>query len=188
MEFETNTPLFFDPYKQNRTTGSFIVIDPLTNATLGAGMIQESLTQDEILTSWESKGVDAVSPIERYRRHGHYPGIILTNSRAELAPRIERALFERGFEVMLIHGSEAPFASVKAAWAALHAAGFVLIYQNSRLGLEERLELRAAAGDRFFDLSEMNLPATDVEALERVLTLVKSLRSSDGDGNPWKVI
>ncbi|MGA7919541.1 MAG: sulfate adenylyltransferase subunit CysN [Candidatus Acidiferrales bacterium] len=175
-EFETNTPLFFDSYKQNRTTGSFIIIDPLTNATLAAGMIQESLTQDEILTSRESKSVGAaLTPLERYRRHGHYPGIILTNSREELAPRIERALFEIGFEVMVTHESEAPFASVKAACAALHAAGFVVIYQNSRLGLEERLELKAA-GDRFFDLSEMNLPVGDTEALEHVLTLAKSFR------------
>ncbi|MGA7622656.1 MAG: sulfate adenylyltransferase subunit CysN [Candidatus Acidiferrales bacterium] len=176
-EFETNTPLFFDSYKQNRTTGSFIIIDPLTNATLAAGMIQESRTQDEILTSRESKSVDAaLTPLERYRRHGHYPGIILTNSREELAPRIERALFAIGFEVIVTHESEAPFASVKAAWAALYAAGFVVIYQNSRLGLEERLELKAAAGDRFFDLSEMNLPVGDAEALEHVLTLAKSFR------------
>jgi len=39
VELETSTPLFFDAYLQNRTTGNFIIIDPLTNATLGAGMI-----------------------------------------------------------------------------------------------------------------------------------------------------
>ena len=33
-------PLFFDAYKSNRTTGSFILIDRDTNATSGAGMIQ----------------------------------------------------------------------------------------------------------------------------------------------------
>ncbi len=32
-------PLFFDSYKSNRTTGSFILIDRETNATAGAGMI-----------------------------------------------------------------------------------------------------------------------------------------------------
>jgi len=30
----------FDPYKENRTTGSFILIDRITNAVSGAGMIQ----------------------------------------------------------------------------------------------------------------------------------------------------
>jgi len=44
-------PLLFDPYEQNRTTGSFIVIDPATNATAGAGMIVRAL--DEVAASTE---------------------------------------------------------------------------------------------------------------------------------------
>jgi sulfate adenylyltransferase subunit 1 (EFTu-like GTPase family) len=38
-------PLVFDAYEQNRTTGSFIVIDPATNATAGAGMIVRALDE-----------------------------------------------------------------------------------------------------------------------------------------------
>jgi bifunctional enzyme CysN/CysC len=34
-------PIYFDSYKRNRTTGSFIIIDRITNATVGAGMISE---------------------------------------------------------------------------------------------------------------------------------------------------
>jgi sulfate adenylyltransferase large subunit len=187
VEFETNSPLFFDSYKQNRTTGSFIVIDPLTNATVGAGMIQESLTQDDTPTRRESPSTEALlTPLERYRRHAHYPAIILTNSRAALARRIERALFEMGFEVMVIDETEAPFASARSAWAALHAAGFVVVYHHPKSGSHESAELRAAAGDRFFDLAEMNLPAGDAEALEHVLTFAKSLRISYEDGNPGR--
>jgi len=187
VELETNSPLFFDSYKQNRTTGSFIVIDPLTNATMGAGMIQESLTQDDTPTRRESPSTEAlVTPLERYRQHAHYPAIILTNSRAALARPIERALFERGFEVMVIDETEAPFASARIAWAALHAAGFVVVYHNPKLGSEESAELRAAAGDRFFDLAEMNLPAGDAGALEHVLSFAKSLRISYEDGNPGR--
>jgi sulfate adenylyltransferase large subunit len=39
-------PLVFDPYDQNRTTGSFIVIDPATNSTAGAGMIVRGLEEN----------------------------------------------------------------------------------------------------------------------------------------------
>jgi hypothetical protein len=46
--------------------------------------------------------------------------------------------------------------------------------------------LRAAAGDGFFDLAEMNLRAGDTEALEHVLTFAKSLRISYEDGNPGR--
>jgi len=35
----TSRPLVFDPYQTNRTTGSFVLIDPDTNFTAGAGMI-----------------------------------------------------------------------------------------------------------------------------------------------------
>jgi sulfate adenylyltransferase subunit 1 len=36
-------PLHFDPYTTNRASGSFILIDPQTNATLAAGMIRRGL-------------------------------------------------------------------------------------------------------------------------------------------------
>ena len=39
-------PLVFDPYVENRTTGSFVLIDPATNFTAGAGMILRSLRED----------------------------------------------------------------------------------------------------------------------------------------------
>jgi adenylyl-sulfate kinase len=40
--FETHRPIFCDPYRMNRVTGSFIVIDPATNQTVGAGMIERA--------------------------------------------------------------------------------------------------------------------------------------------------
>ncbi|MFP5230842.1 MAG: sulfate adenylyltransferase subunit CysN [Acidobacteriota bacterium] len=37
---ETHRPLIADLYRENRSTGSFILIDPASNATAGAGMIR----------------------------------------------------------------------------------------------------------------------------------------------------
>ena len=39
VALRTTTPLFFDNYKKNRQTGSLILIDEATNATVAAGMI-----------------------------------------------------------------------------------------------------------------------------------------------------
>jgi bifunctional enzyme CysN/CysC len=39
LSMRTTQPLFFDPYRRNRETGSFILIDEGSNATVGAGMI-----------------------------------------------------------------------------------------------------------------------------------------------------
>jgi adenylyl-sulfate kinase len=40
-QINLHNPIFCDPYEQNRATGSFIVIDPITNDTVAAGMIIE---------------------------------------------------------------------------------------------------------------------------------------------------
>jgi bifunctional enzyme CysN/CysC len=39
IRLRTQSPLMFDPYRRNRVTGSFILIDPGTNDTVAAGMI-----------------------------------------------------------------------------------------------------------------------------------------------------
>jgi sulfate adenylyltransferase subunit 1 (EFTu-like GTPase family) len=36
---DLDQPVAFDPYRKNRATGSFVIIDRLTNRTVGAGMI-----------------------------------------------------------------------------------------------------------------------------------------------------
>jgi sulfate adenylyltransferase large subunit len=41
----TATPIVFDSYASNRTTGSFVLIDPSTNFTAGAGMITHALAE-----------------------------------------------------------------------------------------------------------------------------------------------
>jgi sulfate adenylyltransferase large subunit len=39
VKLRTTTPVIFDPYARNRTTGSFILVDEATNATVAAGML-----------------------------------------------------------------------------------------------------------------------------------------------------
>jgi len=46
-ELELTRPLYFDPYIENRASGSFILIDPHTNATLAAGMIRRAVATAE---------------------------------------------------------------------------------------------------------------------------------------------
>ena len=42
VQLDLHRPIFCDPYRSNRTTGSFIVIDPFNNDTLAAGMIVDA--------------------------------------------------------------------------------------------------------------------------------------------------
>jgi bifunctional enzyme CysN/CysC len=44
ITLKTATPLSFDPYSENRTTGSFILVDEATNATVAAGLLRSAIT------------------------------------------------------------------------------------------------------------------------------------------------
>ena len=57
-------PLLFDPYEENRTTGSFIIIDPATNATAGAGMIVRPL-DEERATARSSGAAERLARVAR---------------------------------------------------------------------------------------------------------------------------
>jgi bifunctional enzyme CysN/CysC len=50
VTIETASPLFFDTYRLNRTTGSFILVDPGTDLTVAAGMIIGAGGEDPITT------------------------------------------------------------------------------------------------------------------------------------------
>lgn len=57
VKLELKTPLFADVYSENRSTGSFIVIDPHTNQTAAAGMISKynQVSPDKACRSAEAK-------------------------------------------------------------------------------------------------------------------------------------
>jgi len=107
ISVETHRPLFFDPYSVNRTTGAFIVIDPLSNETLGAGMIIDVEGKEEIRGQ--------VTAAERATRFGNRAAVIAVDD-AEAALLLERELFDRGALVAVI--PEADDASLDLAKAA----------------------------------------------------------------------
>jgi sulfate adenylyltransferase subunit 1 (EFTu-like GTPase family) len=53
-------PLVFDAYQGNRATGSFLLIDPATNATAGAGLIERAVR--------ERSGGESASGVQAARR------------------------------------------------------------------------------------------------------------------------
>jgi hypothetical protein len=174
VEFEAHVPLFFDPYDSNRSTGSFILIDAISNATVGAGMIEEAVGEErgEPLEIAQ----EGVSAQERYARHGHYPATFLIADRPALAARLERALFDRGFEVLHLVDREVSSFSPLELVRAVHAIGAVLIHSGRALDIETRQKLGSETGAALFDLSEKNQDSDDEEFFRRALVLADSLR------------
>ncbi|MGH7002950.1 MAG: adenylyl-sulfate kinase, partial [Alphaproteobacteria bacterium] len=60
VNISTQEPVAFDPYASNRSTGAFILIDRLTNATVGAGMIDFALRRASNV-HWQALDVDKAS-------------------------------------------------------------------------------------------------------------------------------
>ena len=183
VEFETVSPLFFDPYTQNRITGSFILIDPISNATLGAGMIRADLADqtvaDRVSIAQEYAPVTAA---ERYKRHGHNPGLILVENNPRLATALERALFDDHFEVLLVSEEVVPISVLESQYAAFESAGLVVIYAAGALAGQARLRLGAATKN-FLDLSTLQLPTEQNEAVQNILSLLRALRADQNKFN-----
>ncbi len=102
--------LLFDPYPVNRDTGSFILVDRLTNATAGAGMIEgEASSWDRSPDAGLVRQVSGISSKERAIRFGQQPCTVLLTGltaagKSTLATELERQLFDRGKVAVRLDG------------------------------------------------------------------------------------
>jgi hypothetical protein len=180
VEFEAHVPLFFDPYRSNRATGSFILIDRISNATVGAGMIQEDLSgregREELQLRSPEVEENRVTREERYQRHAHYPATFLVENRPALASRLERALFEQGFEVLHLNGDEASLYGLLETIRATELIGAISIYSGALLDAGTKQRLGIAVKHELFDLSLTNENANEEEVFRRALALADGLR------------
>jgi sulfate adenylyltransferase large subunit len=194
VEFEANVPLFFDPYSSNRTTGSFILIDALSNATVGAGMIQEDpaarrgLAPTEAVANLQLPAGSTVSAEERRIRHGHLPGVLLLEGRQALAALLERHLFDQGFEVLHLTDSVVSADAPSQTIHATQAAGIVVLYSGSDLDEETKRLIATNSEGRFFDLAESK-PShfSEEEHARQALAFAQSLRLSPAPKNQDRV-
>jgi sulfate adenylyltransferase large subunit len=99
MLIETHRPLFFDAYRRNRLTGSFILIDPISNETVAAGMItgrEPRETEPKALFDGLHYEGRRVSQAEREARSGHRAVTVWLAGNDEAAYSLEADLFRRG--------------------------------------------------------------------------------------------
>jgi len=106
----------FDAYKENRSTGSFIIIDRLTNVTVGAGMIIGIVT-DKTDAAWETgqhsellqASNSLIAEEERSARFGQHPKTLLLTGltgagKSTIAYALERKLFDMGRATAVLDG------------------------------------------------------------------------------------
>ncbi|WP_374441113.1 sulfate adenylyltransferase subunit CysN [Stella sp.] len=100
-----SAPIAFDPYAANRETGGFILIDRLTNATVGAGMIEFGLRRATNI-HWQALDVDKAS---RSALKGQKPAILWFTGlsgagKSTIANLVEKKLLADGRHTYLLDG------------------------------------------------------------------------------------
>jgi adenylyl-sulfate kinase len=118
----TNKAIFFDPYKKNHSTGSFILIDPMTNNTVAVGMIIDRLNAEDLPSKIvDEKTLEAnrqrihrgeclISGEQRQKRYNQKGTTLWItglhgSGKNELAFTLEKELFDAGATVVLLDGS-----------------------------------------------------------------------------------
>ena len=188
VEFEATRNLSFDLYSQNRNSGSFILIDPLTNATVAAGMITENLEKTNRRAHGDVAGVEKtaealpIAPVaisERAHRSGHHPGAVWLGARSSLAAPLERALFEAGLHVVVIDDVQNPGEWTEGLVRGLYSAGMIVLY-SSHQGLEQKKNLLSSTmqPDRILDVSALSQDADDAALLQEIVAWVEGLRTA----------
>ncbi|MGF6981695.1 bifunctional enzyme CysN/CysC [Paraburkholderia atlantica] len=104
-ELEFDRAIAFDPYEQNRETGGFIVIDRMTNSTVGAGMLRFALRRANNIR-WQALEVDKHA---RRMLNGHQSGVVwLTGlsgaGKSTIANLLEKRLHAMGKRTYLLDG------------------------------------------------------------------------------------
>ena len=116
VQFSLTQTLACDPYRTNAATGAFILIDRLTNNTVGAGMIVETGSNRISGDVWGSEPAvslklreSLISSAEREQRYGQVPVTVLLvgltgSGKSRIAYALERRLWDEGRAVTVLYG------------------------------------------------------------------------------------
>ncbi len=135
--FTTSKPLIFDSYKDNKSCGSFILIDPITNNTSAVGMIigkteegseAYQVTAEDVTNM--KNGISIIKPEERdvlLSQNGETTLFSRAEGGREAAYRLERQLFDSKVVAVMIDIPELSDEQVKSVCAKVQEQGYVVI-------------------------------------------------------------
>ena len=130
VEFETSLPLFFDTYAESRGAGSLILIDAVTNATVGAAMISASIDDTE----------EAIA---------HKPGFLFLPGDEDVAISLREELHHHGQRAVIVDDPLIPESALVAVTRALQLAGVTAISARAVLSSETVAALQSSTEDHF---------------------------------------
>ncbi|MDP0398242.1 adenylyl-sulfate kinase [Tsukamurella strandjordii] len=101
VQLAARRPILFDPYRRNRTTGSFVLVHPQTNETVAAGMISGPTLKNSAVV-WHGAALDRS---ERATRGGTlWLTGLSASGKSTVAAEVERLLVARGIPAYRLDG------------------------------------------------------------------------------------
>jgi bifunctional enzyme CysN/CysC/sulfate adenylyltransferase subunit 1 len=134
VEFDTSLPLFFDGYAENREMGALILIDAVTNATVGAAMI-----------------LAAAAPLEEGSTQAHGAAFVWLRGLPGEAAVLRETLRDRGRAAVIVDDPLILEDSLAGAVRALQLADVTAISARVELREETLAAVREAAGGACFE-------------------------------------
>jgi bifunctional enzyme CysN/CysC len=106
VQLELGQPVAFDPYVENRDTGGFILIDRITNHTVGAGLLRFALRRGENV-AWQAVEIDreARSSLKAQRPFVVWLTGLPGAGKSSIANLVERRLYSLGRHTVLLDGA-----------------------------------------------------------------------------------
>jgi len=104
-DLELDRPVAFDAYTENRATGAFILIDRMTNNTVGAGMLRFALRRSQNV-HWQAMDVNKQA---RALLNGHRPCVLWFTGfsgagKSTIANLVEKRLYALAHHTYLLDG------------------------------------------------------------------------------------
>lgn len=134
VEFGTSLPLFFDAYAENREMGGLILIDAVTNATVGAAMI-----------------LSAAAPLDEHSTQAHAAAFVWLRGLPGEAAELRETLRDRGRAAVIADDPLILEDSLAGAVRALQLANVTAISARVELREETLAAVREAAGGACFE-------------------------------------
>jgi sulfate adenylyltransferase large subunit len=165
LSLTCHRPLYYDAYADNRSTGAFVIVDSLSNATVGAGMIiRDEGEQDLDAAMKEARAGSGlvtrtqVSPRERRERLGQVGVTVWLSGlpgsgKVAVAYVLERKLFDIGHAAHVLAPEGDALSAIAVAARGLTEAGIITICALPAKTRSERSQVRDRVGaERFVEV------------------------------------
>ncbi len=164
LRLTTHRPITFDSYQENRLMGAFIIVDFLTNNTVGAGMIQGSFTEDVHAEQ------SYISKANRQTKFGQLGQIIwlLGEERSQRAYQLEKALFDAGIWSTVVDAQDPRYLPIQTSSQAARIAkrmadsGLVVICSVQSKDIKYALEACQSLKVTVLDLDSKEISIDDI--------------------------